>query len=450
MLAPLGGVPRVRFLEGGPLATAPWPPLEALEGLFRPGKSTWWFCSSPVAGGPAEAEMAEMVDLLLAAGALVAALPRSPFPPGHWGNLACGALMTLGYLVVYRHGGMLGAWFAPLGMYGAVQGIRLAHLAAPSLEAAGWQMLAMVFGFAVAALAASFAMPQAEVEAMVGRMTEAASAPPRPQRERLRAEFEVARRAQKDLLPSAPPDIAGFEVAAICHPALEVGGDLYDFLPCPHSCWMLCVADVSGKGLGAALYMTMLKGMLASAAHHAPPLALLAARLNQAVAGAGRGRMFITLSLLALDPSTRQVQHLRAGHNPPLLWRAATGECVFLRPRGIGLGLTAGPAFEANLEVETFTLEPGDVIVMYSDGVTEDMDPGGRLFGEERLVDVVRRDAASGAARLADAIMEEARAFRGEAELHDDWTLLVLRCRPAAGGGAREPSGRDERGSQAP
>lgn len=444
VVAPLAGGTRVRFLEGAALLSVPWPPLEVLEGLV----AAWevylvvLFFAPWLAGRLKTAW--QRWAILLSAGALVAALPRSPFPPGHWGNLACGALMTLGYLLAYRHGGMLGAWFSPLGMHGAVQGIRLAHLAAPSLEAAGWQTLAMVFGFAVAALAASFVMPRADVEAMMSRMSEAASALPRPQRERLRAEFEVARRAQKDLLPSAPPDIPGFEVAAICQPALEVGGDLYDYLPCPNKCWMLCVADVSGKGLGAALYMTLLKGMLASAAHHAPPLALLGARLNQAVAGAGRGRMFVTLSLIALDPATRQVQHLRAGHNPPLLWRAATGESVFLRPRGIGLGLTTGPAFEANLEVESFTLEPGDVLVMYSDGVTEDMDPEGRLFGDQRLAEAVRRHAPSGAARLADAIMEEARAFRNGAELHDDWTLLVLRCRPAAGAMDGEPSGKDE------
>lgn len=449
-VAPLAGIPRVRFLEGEALLTVPWPPVEALEGLA----SAWEVYLGVLFLAPWLAGRLKTAwhrwAILLAAGALVAALPRSPFPPGHWGNLVCGALMTLGYLLVYRHGGMLAAWFAPLGMHGAVQGIRLAHLAAPSLAAAGWQMLAMVFGFALVALAASFALPKADLEAMTGRMAEAASALPRPQRERLRAEFEVARRAQKDLLPSSAPDIAGFEVAAICQPALEVGGDLYDYLPCPHKCWMLCVADVSGKGLGAALYMTLLKGMLASAAHHAPPLALLGARLNQAVAGAGRGRMFITLSLIALDPATRQVQHLRAGHNPPLLWRAASGECVFLRPRGIGLGLTTGPAFEANLEVESFTLEPGDVLVMYSDGVTEDMDAEGRLFGEQRLAETVRRYAASGAARLADAIMEEARAFRNGAELHDDWTLLILRCQPAAGAGDGEPSGKDQRGAQAP
>ncbi|MCS7044710.1 MAG: PP2C family protein-serine/threonine phosphatase [Bryobacteraceae bacterium] len=442
LIAPLAGVPRVRFLEGTALLTAPWPPLEALEGLA----SAWEVYLVVLFFAPWLAARVKRAwqwwAMLLAAGALVASLPRVPFPPGHWGNLACGAAMTAGYAAVYLQGGMLGTWFAPLGMYGAVQGIRMAHLAAPSLEAAGWQMLALVFGFALVALAASFALPRADVEGMAARMAEAAAALPRPQRERLRAEFGVARRAQRDLLPLAPPEIPGFEVAAICQPALEVGGDLYDYLPCPQGEWMLCVADVSGKGLGAALYMTLLKGMLASAAHHAPALEILAARMNQAVAGAGRGRMFVTLSLLALDPDTRRVRHLRAGHNPPVRWRAATGECEFLRPRGIGLGLTAGPAFEANLDVQTLVLEPGDVIVMYSDGVTEDMDAEGRLFGEARLVEAIRRHASAGAARLADAIMEEARAFRGVAELHDDWTLLVLRCLPAAAAPGGEASER--------
>jgi len=446
-VAAAAGGPRVRFLEGAGGLMAPMPFLEPLEGLA----SAWEvylvviFLAPWTAGRIRRRWLRWLV--LLGAGALVATLPRSPFPPGHLANLACGAAMTAGYLLTYLHAGLLGAWFAPLGMHAAVQGARLVHLPAASLEAAGWQMLALFFGFAAAALAASFLLPAANEDAAVSRMLEAAAAPPRSQREKLRAEFEVARRAQRDLLPSAPPAIAGFEVAAVCHPAREVGGDLYDCLPWPHGRWMLCVADVSGKGLGAALYMTMLKGMLASAAHHAPPLETLASRLNQAVAGAGRGRMFITLSVILLDPAKRRAEHLRAGHNPPLLWRARTGQCEFLRPRGIGLGLTAGPSFEANLETQPLGLEPGDVVVMYSDGVTEDMNPEGELFGEERLARVVCRHAGEDAQRLADAIMEEARSFRATAELHDDWTLLVLRCRPAeapAGGGVSGAAVQDE------
>ena len=168
--------------------------------------------------------------------------------------------------------------------------------------------------------------------------------------------------------------------------------------------------------------------MLASAAHHNPPLASLACRLNRAVAEAGRGRVFITTSLLLLDPVQRRAEHLRAGHNPPVLWRAKTGECEFLKPRGIGLGLTAGEAFAQNLETQAIEFAPGDVLVLYSDGVTEDIDPEGNPFGEERLGEAIRRHAREGARRLASAIMEEARAFRQQEEPNDDWTLLVLRC----------------------
>lgn len=445
-IAAVAGGPRVRFLEGVALLTAPWPPLEALDGLA----AAWDVYLIVIFFAPWLAARVrkswQWWAVLLAAGALVSSLPRSPFPPGHWGNLASGVLMMAGYLAVYRHAGMLGAWFAPFGMYGAVQGIRLLHLAAPSLQSAGWQMLVLVFGIGLAALGASFTMPAADIDGMVERMHEAAAALPRSQREKLRAEFEVARRAQRDLLPSAPPDIPGFEVAGVCHPALEVGGDLFDYLPCPHRRWMLCVADVSGKGLGAALYMTLLKGMLASAAHHDPPLVLLAARLNQAVAGAGRGRMFITLSLLRLDPASRRAEHLRAGHNPPILWRAATSQCEFLRPRGIGLGLAANAAFQDNLEIQTVELDPGDVIVMYSDGVTEEMDAEGRLFGEQRLMEIICGHAGRGAAQLADEIIREARGFRGATELHDDWTLLVLRCRPVAAPADAPPPGHTKEG----
>jgi len=449
-VARLAGEPRVRFLEGMNLIMAPWPAGEALAGLA----AAWdvyvlaLFLYPFLAGRMRKHWKA--VGAVLAAAALTGALPRGAFPPGHAANLWMAAALAAGYLLVYRYGGMLGAWMAPLGMYAAVQGVRLVQMRAPSLEAAGWQMLAMVFGFAAAALGASFLLPEADTKPVEAEMAEALNAPPRSQRERLRAEFRVARYAQQDLLPAAAPQLRGFEVAAACHPAGEVGGDLYDYLPCQDGRWMMCVADVSGKGLGAALHMTLLKGMLVSAAHHAPPPAVLARRLNRAVAETGRGRMFITLSLLMLDPGARRAEHLRAGHNPPLVWRAATGECEWHRPAGIGLGLTAGPAFEANLETETLEFAPGDVMVLYSDGVTEDMNPEGELFGEQRLAEVVRRHAREGARRLAGAILEEARAFRRNAELHDDWTLLVLECvdgaqaeegrtGPAGNGSKREP-----------
>lgn len=449
-VAQLAGEQRVRFLEGANLLMMPWPAMEAFAGL-----ATAWevylvalFLYPLLSGRLHRPWLAAAVAV--AVGTLATAPPRSAFPPGHAANYVTAAVLTAGYLLAYRYGGMLGAWMAPLGMHAAVQGVRLAQMPAQSLESAGWQALALTFGFAVAALGASFLLPEADTLSEEARMSEAASALPRPQRERLRAEFEVARRAQQDLLPAGPPLIPGFEAAAACYPAGEVGGDLYDYLPGPLGRWMLCVADVSGKGLGAALHMTLLKGMLASAAHHAPAPAAVASRLNQAVAETGRGRMFITLSLVVLDPAGRRAEHLRAGHNPPLVWRAQSGECEWRKPRGIGLGLTAGPAFEANLEPETIEFVPGDMMLLYSDGVTENMNPEGEPFGEQRLAELVRRHAREGPRRLVNAIMEEARAFRREAELHDDWTLLAVQCtcgrtpqgeRPAetAKEGLREP-----------
>lgn len=433
-VASVFGTPRVRFLEGTNLLTAPVPALEALEGL-----ATGWevylavLFLYPWLSGRWKRGWAAWLGML-AAGTAITAAYRGAFPPGHPANLATGALMTAGHWLTYRYGGMLAAWLAPLGMYGAVQGVRLAQLPAPSLSMAGWQMLALVGGAAIAALGASFLLPEADTQAVEAEMAEAATALPRSQRERLRAELEVARRAQEDLLPAAPPQIEGFEVAAACHPAREVGGDLYDCLPCPHGRWLLCVADVSGKGLGAALHMTLVKGMLASAAHHAPPPRTLAARLNQAVGDAGRGRMFTTMSMLMLDPRARRAEHVRAGHNPPLVWRAATGECEWRKPRGIGLGLAGAATFEANLETETIELQAGDTLVLYSDGVTEDMNEAGEQFGEERLKALVQAHAAEGPHRLASAIMEEARRFRGQEDLHDDWTLLALRCNDGAAG----------------
>lgn len=426
-LAAVTGAARIRFLEGDSLVVAAWPQLQPLDGLAK----AWELYAAVVFLSPwLAARMkgaARRCVLMAAAGALLTAMFRPVLPPGHFGNLAAGALLALGYLAVYRFAGLLGVWFAPLGMYAVVQGLRLADLPAGSIRWAGWETLALFGGVAAAALIVSVAGRAGDGLPILEEMEAGASVLPRSQRERLRAEFGLARRAQQDVLPSSPPRLEGFQVAAICEPAREVGGDLYDYLPFPGGQWGLCVADVSGKGLPAALYMTLVKGMLASAALRPPRLPLIATRMNQAIARAGGRRVFVTLALAVLDPQHWRVEHIRAGHNPPLLWRASTGEGAFLQPRGIGLGLTAGPAFESNLETDTVSLAPGDVLVLYSDGLTEDMDPAGALFGQERLLAVVRRAASAGAEALLAAIIEEARRFRQGAEPHDDLTLVILR-----------------------
>ncbi len=249
----------------------------------------------------------------------------------------------------------------------------------------------------------------------------------RSEREHLLSEFALAREAQQGMLPAAAPDLPGYSLEARCVPAREVGGDLFDYLDLPGGKIGLCVADVSGKGVPAALYMTLTKGMLAAEEDLGSGSRELASSLNAEFYAAGRRRTFVTMVFAALDPATGEVELVRAGHNPALLWRAATGECRYLKPRGIGLGLTGGRLFEDSLESLTLTLAPGDILLLYSDGLTEAMNPAREQFGEQRLSEALARHARLDAAELTGGLFDEVHAFAAGAPMHDDLTVLALK-----------------------
>lgn len=254
----------------------------------------------------------------------------------------------------------------------------------------------------------------------------------RPERERLQDDFAVAAAVQRGVLPSQAPAIPGYTLAAECCPAREVGGDLYDFLPLEDGRWALCVADVSGKGVPAALYMTLTKGMLAAERALARDIRRMALSINRHLHESGRRRTFVTMALAALDPVNHSAEILRAGHNPILCWHAASAEARFLMPGGMGLGLAPNRTFESTLLTETLQLEPGDVLLLYSDGLTEAMDPDRAQFGEDRLVDALRRHSSLDAPGLLSALTSELEVFKRGAEPHDDLTILVLKRNPVS------------------
>ena len=164
-------------------------------------------------------------------------------------------------------------------------------------------------------------------------------------RMRLHAEFEVARKAQEDALPTSPPAVEGYSIAGSCEPAQQVGGDLYDYFSLADGRLGIAVADVSGKGVPAALYMMVTKGLLAATTRDSSDLAYILQQINRHLYTACKKKVFVTLAAVALDPVARRLQHGRAGHNPILWRRAALGETVVLKPPGLGLGMTPGERF---------------------------------------------------------------------------------------------------------
>jgi hypothetical protein len=330
-----------------------------------------------------------------------------------------------GAWLTYRFAGLLGLWASGFGSAAACMAYAylLNGLRAEAVSAAAPALLLAATGGAAAIMGRR--MDRRE-------LLESFEVQPREvivnERARLDAEFAVASQAQQRLSPAAAPRMEGYTLAGSCVPAKEVGGDLFDYMWLPGGQLELCVADVSGKGVQAALYMTLTKGMLASA--HAKELNLqaLASRLNRHILATGRRKTFVTMSLGRLDPLERKLVHVRAGHNPPLLYRASSRSWSLLKPRGMGLGLASTTVFDRILEEQEVLLEPGDVAVLYSDGLTEMMNPEHELFGEQRLAEAVRANAGEAAQAIHDAILDSVRDFQGTAEQHDDLTLLVVKA----------------------
>jgi sigma-B regulation protein RsbU (phosphoserine phosphatase) len=250
-------------------------------------------------------------------------------------------------------------------------------------------------------------------------------------KERLEQELAVARSIQMSLLPSGPMSLPGLSLTAHCEPAREVGGDYYDVLPIDDRTVGILVADVSGKGPSAALYMAELKGIVLSLSHfHLSPRDLLV-EADQIISRHLDPGSFITVSYLLLDLRARTLRYARAGHCPLIYVPgpyAASRAPRILMPGGLvlGLQLDGGRTFTRLLEEVTLPLGAGDWFLLYTDGISEAMNEDGDCFGDERLADLVAAHADLSADALRARILEQVGAFSGGAQ-HDDMTMVLLR-----------------------
>ena len=291
-------------------------------------------------------------------------------------------------------------------------------------------------------LAESFNAMTASVEGLLHQAAE---------KKRLENELRLARKIQMSLLPRDPTSVPGLSVTAICRPAREVGGDYYDFIPLGERRLGLLVADVSGKGTSAALYMAELKGLMLSLGHvHESPRQLLI-EANRIMAGALDSRSFITMLYAVVDLEECTLTYARAGHTPLIHASRNGGRRVarVLAPDGLVLGLHGYERqFAELLEEHHLAVRPGDVAVLFTDGVTEAMNEEDDLFGEARLARLLEEDDAASCETLHDRILRDVDAFVGTADQHDDMTMVLLRIdETGPDGGWREPAAAGGEGS---
>ncbi len=248
-------------------------------------------------------------------------------------------------------------------------------------------------------------------------------------RERLENELTIAREVQAQLFPRERPKVPGVEVEAICRPARIVSGDYYDFLPLGPGRLGMALADISGKGISAALIMASLQAALRSLAlmGQQPPghTAEIVMRLNQHLFRSTSEERYATLFYGVYDATTRTLEYTNAGHPPPLY---LAGEKIrWLTAGGTVLGLFS----DCQYEQETISISPESLLVMFSDGVTETENAGGEEFGEKRLLDVVQRNRNASAHAIMQSLVAAAEAWAGTAEQSDDFTIMVARFLPS-------------------
>lgn len=236
-------------------------------------------------------------------------------------------------------------------------------------------------------------------------------------------ELQNARRVQQQLIPAQAPNLRGYQIAALWHPATQVSGDYYDFIPLDERQLGLVIADVSGKGLDAALFMANARATLRASAIAGGRGDAIIARTNNTLAADAQGGMFVTAFFAILDPKRGVFSYVNAGHNPPLLYRARTQSLETLQIGNLALGIMPGYVYSC-FDIE---FDSGDLIVLYTDGVTEATNVQEDLFGETRLEQAIRDSEQETAQRVIRQIDARVRAFTGAHPQSDDITVVALR-----------------------
>ena len=246
------------------------------------------------------------------------------------------------------------------------------------------------------------------------------------EKRQMEKELQIANEVQRVLLPTESPAIDGFEIAGTNLPARYVSGDYFDYIPLDADRVGVVVADVSGKGISAALLMAMARSALRLlAAEHLSPAEALR-RLNAQLYPDIKEDMFISMAYAVLDRRSPEIQIVRAGHDAPLHFHARDRTVTKVNPPGMAVGIDSGSAFNRVTSDFSLALEPGDCLVFYTDGVTEALNQAGDEFGLEAMTRSVQAGAPEGAAGIVQRVTSDVKTFIGDQPLHDDITLITI------------------------
>jgi sigma-B regulation protein RsbU (phosphoserine phosphatase) len=251
-------------------------------------------------------------------------------------------------------------------------------------------------------------------------------------KERLNRELEIAREVQQRLFPQELPSVEGLDYYGACRPALGVGGDYYDFLELPEGKFGIAIGDISGKGIGASLMMASLQASLrGQTIHFKEELAEMMKHINTLLYEASTSNRYATFFYAQYDPKTGKLIYVNAGHNPPVLLRPKTDdktdfEMILLEDGGPVVGML--PSMFVSYEQGEIELRPGDLVVGSTDGITEAMNPQEEEWGEEQMIEELKKVYDRSSEEILNHIVEKADEFAAGAKQHDDMTMIVIKA----------------------
>ncbi|MBK7497766.1 MAG: PP2C family protein-serine/threonine phosphatase [Ignavibacteriales bacterium] len=246
------------------------------------------------------------------------------------------------------------------------------------------------------------------------------------ERQRLKKELDVARHVQMSFLPRGNPILKGIDIASICIPAFEVGGDYYDFIHLGKNKLGIIIGDVSGKGTQAAFYMTLTKGFLKAIAKHTDSPSEVLTKMNELFyENVERGR-FISMIYAVVDLEAKFIRIARAGHNP-VIYHDTAGKVNLISPNGLALGLEKGDLFSKVITEFEEKIEAGKTFIFYTDGFTEAVNKKGDEYGLDRMFEIAKSWNNSSAAEIQEKMMADVNKFIGKAPQHDDMTMVILK-----------------------
>ncbi|HLP42213.1 MAG TPA: PAS domain-containing protein [Fibrobacteria bacterium] len=244
---------------------------------------------------------------------------------------------------------------------------------------------------------------------------------------RLESELEVAQTIQRRFTPQGKPPIPRVNLMGVYHPAYEVGGDYLDYFQTDSGAWVVVIADVSGKGIPAALVMTMLRSTFRAEARYETSAKKLLCAVNDLMIDDLDDKSFVTALCLIIDKDGRSMSYARAGHPPLLLQKGSRGnQPVPLNPKGLALGMVGGKHFSDRMEEMTLDLADGDRFLIFTDGLLEAMDADREFYGIKRLLEILASDTASDPEKVLERILDDVRGFIRSEPYHDDLTMLAM------------------------